>query len=78
VRITFDRTANAAYIYLTNIGPGEAVRQHLVDVPRVSGEPPFRGDIILDFNAKGRFTGIEVLEATKVLPYEFLDHAERI
>jgi uncharacterized protein YuzE len=26
VRVTFDRRANAAYIYLTEIGPGEAVR----------------------------------------------------
>jgi uncharacterized protein YuzE len=72
MRVTFDRGGNAAYIYLKEIGEGEAVRQHLVD------EPHTRGMIVLDFDKKGRLIGIEVLDATRALPQEVLDHAERL
>jgi uncharacterized protein YuzE len=72
VRITFDRSSNAAYIYLREIGPGEAARQHHVD------EPHTRGTIVLDFDDDGRLIGIEVLDATRALPRELLDRAERI
>jgi uncharacterized protein YuzE len=71
VKITFDRGANAAYIALKEIGPGEAARQHVVDAQHT------RGMIVLDFDKKGRLIGIEVLEATKALPEEVLKGAER-
>jgi uncharacterized protein YuzE len=54
VRATFDRSANAAYIDLKDHAEGEAVRQHHVDEPRI------RGEIVLDFDKKGRLIGIEV------------------
>jgi uncharacterized protein YuzE len=72
VRVTFDRSANAAYIYLTPIAEGEPARQHVVD------EPHARGMIVLDFDKKGRLIGIEVLDATKALPDEVLRTAERL
>jgi uncharacterized protein YuzE len=72
VRIEFDREANAAYIYLKDIASGEATRQHVVD------EPHTRGMIVLDFDKKGRLIGVEVLDATRALPQELLDRAERL
>jgi len=48
MRVTFDRQANAAYIYLTDIGAGEAERQELV------AERHTRGMVVLDFDKKGR------------------------
>jgi uncharacterized protein YuzE len=65
MRVTFDRRANAAYIYLVDIGSGEAVRQEVA------------GPVILDFDRSGHLVGIEVLRATKFLPQEVLDAAER-
>ncbi len=67
MRVTFDRKANAAYIYLVDIGPGEAVKQETTG-----------GPVILDFDRSGRLIGIEVLNASEFLPQEILDNAERI
>ena len=72
MRVTFDRGANAAYIYLKNVERGEAARQHVID------EKHGPGMIVLDFDEKGRLIGIEVLDATKALPQEVLDSAQRI
>jgi uncharacterized protein YuzE len=72
VRVTFDRRANAAYIYLVPIGAGEAVRTVPVDADRLEGF------INLDFDEHGRLLGIEVLNATRLLPAGVLDHAERL
>jgi uncharacterized protein YuzE len=72
MRVTFDRAGNAAYIYLKDIERGESARQHRVD------EPHTRGMIALDFDKKGRRIGIEVLDATRALPQQVLDSAERI
>ncbi len=66
MRVTFDRQANAAYIYLVDVEPGEAVKQEVA------------GPVILDFNRSGHLIGIEVLRATKFLPREVLDAAERL
>jgi uncharacterized protein YuzE len=70
VRITFDRRANAAYIYLRGIEPGGVARTVPVD------EAP--GMVNLDFDAGDRLIGIEVLEATRHLPPELLEHAEHL
>lgn len=72
LRVTFDRGANAAYIYLVPIGRGEAVHTGQVD------DDHLHGMINLDFNKAGRLIGLEVLNATKLLPYEVLERAERI
>jgi uncharacterized protein YuzE len=72
VRVTFERSSNSAYIYLKEQARGEAVRQHHV------GEPRTRGEIVLDFDKKGRLIGIEVLGATRVLPEGILRKAERL
>ena len=64
MRVTFDEEADAAYIYLieNSIKPLETV---LVDgiLPEM---------INMDFDADGRLVGIEVLNARRVLPGEFL------
>lgn len=64
-RVTYDKEADAAYIYLKTIGPGEASYQLRPAV-----------DIILDINRDGALIGIEVLRATTSLPREVLDGAE--
>jgi uncharacterized protein YuzE len=70
LRVTFDRGADAAYIYLTDIRPSSVDRTVMVD-----GIPEF---INLDFDDAGRVLGIEVLGATACLPPELLEQAERI
>lgn len=68
MRVTFDRNANAAYIYLREIEPGGAYKTEVMeDAP-----------IHLDFDKQGRLIGIEVLQATKYLPEEVIRRAERI
>jgi uncharacterized protein YuzE len=72
VRITCDRSANAAYIHLTDIDAcGVAKTVHFED-------PDVRGMINLDFDASGRLIGIEVVGATHALPSGILDDADRI
>ena len=70
IKVTFDRHANAAYIYLRDIDPGGVAQTVHVD------EAP--GMVNLDFDAKGRLIGIEVLPAARHLPIDLLDRAERI
>ncbi|SCD77839.1 Uncharacterized protein YuzE [Streptomyces sp. DvalAA-14] len=73
VRVTYDKTANAAYIYLTD--PQVSVRSahtHPCDPIDVDGM------INLDFDELGRLIGIEVLAATSKLPEYVLKAAERL
>jgi uncharacterized protein YuzE len=73
VRATYDSSADAAYIYLKpTILPGEAKKTYACDPLLVDGQ------INLDFDSAGRLIGIEVLGATRRLPKELLDGAERI
>jgi uncharacterized protein YuzE len=60
LEVTYDAAANAAYIYLVPIGPGEAVRQEVVKF-----DGPGAGEIILDFNRSGQLIGIEILDALR-------------
>jgi len=66
LKVTYDSLADATYIYLTEIGPGEAVRQ-------LQAAP----EIILDFDWEDRLIGIEVLNASRRLPDSILRGAER-
>ncbi|MFT2707646.1 DUF2283 domain-containing protein [Clavibacter zhangzhiyongii] len=72
MRITYDASVDAAYIYLTGIiGDGE------VDTTIHSLlTPGDRGEVALDFDADGRLLGIEVLHASAVLPAAVLAGAE--
>ena len=67
MRVTYDAEVNAAYIYLAPIGRGEIAETIEADVP-----DGVRGSIYLDFDAQGRLRGVEVLNATCVLPEDVL------
>lgn len=68
IRVTYDHSANAAFIYLATIGPGKIART-VEAVPQT---------VLLDFDDEGRLLGIEVLNARRMLPRAFLDRAERL
>ncbi len=70
MRITYDATADAVYIYLTGqpLSPGRTTLQ--------AGTPPaIDGFIALDWKY-GRLVGIEVLDASSRLHPDLLDEAE--
>lgn len=62
LRLTWDGEADAGYLYLTPIGPGEAASQRVVENP-VAG----LGDVVLDFDREGRLLGVEFLDR-RLLP----------
>lgn len=69
IRVTYSPLADAAYIYLVPIGPGEvATTEAGVDEDL---------NINLDYNAEGHLIGIEVLGASGTLPAAVLEAAER-
>jgi uncharacterized protein YuzE len=72
VRITYDRDANAAYIYLTD---------DVLDTGRdtvIARTPEHgHGTTILDWK-NGRLVGIEILDADQALHQDLLDQAEDI
>ncbi|MEM5814254.1 MAG: DUF2283 domain-containing protein [Candidatus Aenigmatarchaeota archaeon] len=72
MKITYSETDDAAYIYLVEAKPGVAARTEPCEIAGL------RGEINLDFDKNGRLVGIEVLGASKVLPKEILDRAERL
>ncbi|WP_445338681.1 DUF2283 domain-containing protein [Clavibacter sp. CFBP 8614] len=74
MRVTYDAVADAAYVALAGpVGDGEVgTTIHSILTPGDSGE------ISLDFDADGRLLGIEVLNASAVLPAAVLAQAERI
>src|SRR5688572_30811903 len=75
MRVTFDRRANAAYIYLAPTeedSPGVVARTETVSAAYI------KGMVNLDFDKHGRLFGIEVLGATRLLPQQLLAGAERL
>jgi uncharacterized protein YuzE len=63
MKITYDNSANAAYIYLADeIPPGGVAKTYCCDPGEV------KGMINLDFDADGRLVGIEILDASTRLP----------
>ncbi|WKZ29673.1 MAG: DUF2283 domain-containing protein [Patescibacteria group bacterium] len=75
MKITYDKSADAAYIYLIETRdkqPGWVKKTYSCDPKEVDGM------INLDFNAEGRLGGIEVLSASKKIPNEILEAAEII
>jgi uncharacterized protein YuzE len=72
MRMTFDREANAAYIFLE-----EASRQSR-SVENVVVERDGKGDIVLDFDADGRLLGIEIIGAAELVDGSVLAAAEQL
>ena len=72
MRVTYDRSADAAYIYLIPIKTGEVTKTYPCDPAEISGM------INLDFNAANELIGVEVLGASKRLPSQLLESAEII
>ena len=71
VRITYDRSADAAYIDLM---PGIAAGAATKTCPCDPGDLGMM--VYLDLNAEGRLLGIEVLGASAVLPQDVLEQIE--
>ncbi|HEX6348614.1 MAG TPA: DUF2283 domain-containing protein [Candidatus Dormibacteraeota bacterium] len=65
VLVTYDSEADAGYVALVRIAPGDAVRQQAVRVAD-------RGELVLDFDTDGRLLGIEVLGATAIMRPEVI------
>ena len=61
LRMSHDIGADAAYISLTEIRAGEAVRQVWMD------NDVAQGSVVLDFDADGKLLGIELLGVTSLL-----------
>ncbi|MFE6049220.1 DUF2283 domain-containing protein [Kitasatospora sp. NPDC056446] len=73
LRVTYDKTADAAYVYLTD--PQVRTRSsymHPCDPEDVGGM------INLDFDERGRLIGIEVLGAASKLPEYLLASSDRL
>ena len=64
VRVTYDVDADAAYIYLQAIPAGGVERTIPVELAN--------GEVSLDFDARGKLIGIEILGAGAVLPERFV------
>lgn len=63
MRMSYDPDADAAYVYLVDeIGARGVDRTVPVDPSEVGGM------INLDFDAEGRLLGIEILDASRLLP----------
>jgi uncharacterized protein YuzE len=71
MRLTYDPVADAAYIYLTEIRPGDVAAHSVVD--RMMD----RASVILEFDQENRLIGIELLGASRVLPQELLEAGEK-
>jgi uncharacterized protein YuzE len=72
VRVTYERSIDAAYIYLREIEPGGVTESVDIDAPPGVAA----GSLVLDFDHDGRLVGIEVPNATRALPEQFLAAAE--
>ena len=70
MRVTYDRIVDAAYVYLVPIAEGQVSKTYPCDPNEV------RGQINLDFDSSGRLVGLEILDASRLLPLELLREAE--
>ena len=68
MRITYDKTADAAYVYLiSQIAPGQVARTETCEI-REGVQVNF------DFDKQGRLLGLEILDASKLLTPETLQN----
>ena len=73
MKVTYDRSVDAAYIYLADdIGEGCVKKTYACDPDEVGGV------INLDFDEDGRMVGVEVLGASHHLPKTILKSAVSI
>ena len=72
MRVTFDPTADAAYIYLSESSSAEFGYSYNCDPVEA------KAMINLDFDRDGRLIGIEVLGAQAHLPADVIARAERL
>ena len=66
MRVTYDRAADAAYIYLREIDVGGSKHQCPVECASANGM------IVLDIDGDGRLIGIEVIGARDSWPPQLL------
>ena len=64
MKITYDKVADAAYIYFKDILPGESVETISLN-----------DSVNIDLDKDGKTLGIEILDATKNLPANALKSA---
>jgi uncharacterized protein YuzE len=70
IKVTYDKSVDAAKIYLKHIEPGGVAKVYTCDEDEV-------GEMInLDFDAEGVLLAIEVLRASKKLPAALLKIAD--
>ena len=67
MKITLDKEADAAYIYFKEISEGE-----------VTNTISLNDSLNIDLNEEGKTIGIEILNASKNLPINFLRSASSI
>jgi len=67
MKITFDKQADAAYIYFKDIFPGEVVQTISLN-----------DSVNIDLDSENKTLGIEILNATKNLPLNALNSAVMI
>ena len=73
MRITYSPKVDAAYIYLIDVLASKETGTTF------SYDPFETGSMInLDFDSDGKLVGIEVIDASRLLPRELLDRAERL
>lgn len=75
MKITYDKSVDAVYIYLD---PRLEMKSEWVKKTYPCDPQEVNGMINLDFDENGKLGGIEVLDASKKLPEEFLSQAEII
>ncbi|MFF5537248.1 DUF2283 domain-containing protein [Streptomyces cinerochromogenes] len=73
VNVTYDKTADAAYVHFTDPQARPRVAHMYPCDPVQVG-----GMINLDFDEQGRLIGVEVLAAGSKLPAYLLESAERL
>jgi uncharacterized protein YuzE len=67
MRVSYDAEIDAAYIYLVDAPlPGSAVTTLSLDPREINGE------VNIDLDLEGRIMGIEVLDASRLLPKGFM------
>lgn len=70
MKVSYDPQVDAAYIYIADeINQGGVARTYPCDPREVGGE------INLDFDSNGRLIGIEVLDASRMLPEALLQQS---
>jgi uncharacterized protein YuzE len=72
MKITYDKSVDAAYIHLGNFYSGKVVTTDSFEIKKIV---PF-GDINVDFDNDQKIVGIEVLNASKYLAEDLLNDAE--